>query len=134
MQENTIISQVKAGDTEVFGVLYDAYFEKIYNYLFYRTRDKGITEDLVSMTFFKAISGLDKFDERRGNFSAWLYRIARNSLYDHFRTRKMTSPIEAAERVSDGSHTETMAANREFSEEVQKLLEALSADLGRAEL
>jgi RNA polymerase sigma-70 factor (ECF subfamily) len=126
MQEQTIIAQVKAGDAEGFGVLYDAYFEKIYSYLFYRIRDKGITEDLVSTTFFKAISGLSGFDERKGNFSAWLYRIARNSLYDHFRTQKITSSIEAAEAVTDGSDVEAAAIGREFSEKARKLLELLT--------
>jgi len=128
MQERTIIAQVKAGDAEGFGVLYDAYFEKIYNYLFYRTHDRGTTEDLTSTTFFKAINGLDGFDERKGNFSAWLYRIARNSLYDHFRTNKITSSIDEMEEVPDGSDVEAATIDREFSDNVKKLLETLNPD------
>jgi RNA polymerase sigma-70 factor (ECF subfamily) len=128
MDEHVIIAQVKAGNAEEFGVLYDAYFKKIYNYIFYRTHDKAIVEDLTSITFSKAISGLSGFDERKGNFSAWLYRIARNSLYDYFRTKKITFSIELAESVSDGSDTEGAVANREFSDNVKKLLETLSAD------
>jgi RNA polymerase sigma-70 factor (ECF subfamily) len=128
MYERTIIAQVKAGDAEVFGVLYDAYAEKIYNYLFYRTRDKETAEDLTSTTFFKAINGLDGFDEEKGNFSAWLYRIARNSLFDHYRTKKVTSSIEAAEEISDGSDIEASAMSRELSGKVKELLETLSDD------
>jgi RNA polymerase sigma-70 factor (ECF subfamily) len=128
MHERTIIAQVKAGDAEEFGVLYDAYFKKIYNYLFYRTHDKEITEDLTSATFFKAINGLNGFDERKGNFSAWLYRIARNSLYDHFRANKITSSIDEMEEVSGDSDVEVETIDRELSDKVKKLLETLSSD------
>jgi RNA polymerase sigma-70 factor (ECF subfamily) len=128
MSESAVITRVKAGNAEEFGVLYDAYFEKIYNYLFYQTRDKETAEDLASMTFFKAINGLDGFDERKGNFSAWMYRIARNSLYDHFRAKKITTPLEAVEEMSDDVDVFSMAADHEFSDKVKKLLKALSVE------
>jgi RNA polymerase sigma-70 factor (ECF subfamily) len=44
--------------------------------------------------FHKAYTRLDSFDVSKGNFSQWIYRIARNAVIDHYRTQKKTVPIE----------------------------------------
>jgi RNA polymerase sigma-70 factor (ECF subfamily) len=85
MEETEILAQITAGDTDQFGLLYDAYFQRIYNYVFYRTHAKETAEDITSATFFKAIRSLHTFNASKGTFSSWLYRIARNTLYDHWR-------------------------------------------------
>ena len=104
MDERQIIAAIRAGDTEQFGTLYDAYFQKIYNYIFYRTRHRETAEDLVSATFLKAVNHLGRFDAGKGNFSAWLYRIARNTLYDHYRGAKATENLDdVAEPAAEGS-------------------------------
>ena len=97
MDELQTLAAIKTGDTEQFGVLYDAYFQKNYNYIFYRTHHRETAEDLVSATFLKAVKHLRNFDARKGNFSAWLYRIARNTLYDHYRAKHETEDLEKVE-------------------------------------
>lgn len=84
----------QAGDTDAFGVLYDRYIEKIYRFIYYKTFVKEVAEDLVSEVFIKALQKIHSYDSRKGPFSAWLYRIARNSVIDHYRTRKTSVPIE----------------------------------------
>lgn len=126
MEDNEIIAAVQAGDTEKFGLLYDAYFKKIYAYLFYRTRDRATAEDLVSATFYKAIGAIGKFDTHKGTFSAWLYRIARNTLYDHSRARKPVVPLEYAEAIPVKADYEKDVANRELLRKVNVSLADLS--------
>ncbi len=84
----------QAGDTEAFGVLYDRYIEKIYRFIYYKVFVKEITEDITSEVFVKALEKIHSYDSKKGTFSAWLYRIARNSVIDHYRTRKSVLPIE----------------------------------------
>lgn len=102
MNEAEALANIRAGDTEQFGALYDAYFQKIYNYIFYRTRHRETAEDLVSATFLKAVKYLGSFDARKGNFSAWIYRIARNTLYDHYRGAKIVESLEDHEEEIAG--------------------------------
>ncbi len=84
----------KNGDAEAFGILYDRYIEKIYRFVFYKTFVKEIAEDITSDVFHKAYTKIASYNEAKGTFSAWIYRIARNAVIDHYRTAKKTVPIE----------------------------------------
>ncbi|MCD4704803.1 RNA polymerase sigma factor [bacterium] len=72
-------------DDQAFEILYNYYFPKIYGYLFKRTGNREVAEDLMSETFLKVFSNLKKFSQKEGYFKAWIYRIATNKLIDHYR-------------------------------------------------
>lgn len=129
MQEADILARIAEGDTDQFGMLYDAYSERIYRYIFYRTHNREIAEDLTSATFFKAIQGIKSFNAAQGNFSAWIYRIARNTLFDHYRAERWHEPIEVAEEMADpANNIEGDAINRELISKVKKSFAKLSKD------
>lgn len=85
-QLNKMINLVQAGDSQAFASVYDLYIQKIYNFIFYKTLHQPLAEDLTSQTFLKAWKNIKQF--QGGNFSAWLYSIARNLVIDHFRAQK----------------------------------------------
>jgi RNA polymerase sigma-70 factor (ECF subfamily) len=89
-----IVKNCQAGRTEEFGLLYDRYIRKIYDFVYYKTMRRETAEDLTSQTFLKALEKIDDFDGGKGAFGAWLYRIARNTVIDHYRTRKEDANIE----------------------------------------
>jgi RNA polymerase sigma-70 factor, ECF subfamily len=66
-----------ADDPEAFGLLYEAHYAAILNYLYRRTLDVNAAEELTSNTFFKALRALPRYRHRMP-FRAWLYRIATN--------------------------------------------------------
>jgi RNA polymerase sigma-70 factor (ECF subfamily) len=70
---------------QAFGQLYELYYAKILRYLYRRTLDAAVAEELTSNTFFKALRALPQYDHR-GHFAAWLYRIASNEIKAHRRT------------------------------------------------
>jgi len=70
---------------QAFGPLYDLYYGKILGYVYRRTLDGAVAEELTSNTFFKALRALPEYDHR-GHFAAWLYRIAINEIRAHRRT------------------------------------------------
>jgi RNA polymerase sigma factor (sigma-70 family) len=91
-------------DPEEFGLLYEAYFPRVYNYIRYRIIDPATTDDLTSSTFHKALDKLSTFDPSRAAFPAWLFAIARNTINDHLRAlrrRRWVSLFWAGERASD---------------------------------
>ena len=83
-KENELIKLSKK-DKKYFTPLYKHYMRHIMTYLYARTNDKLIAEELTSKTFEKALKGLDNFQWQGVSFSAWLYRIAKNTLVDYFR-------------------------------------------------
>ena len=71
-----------------FEVIYEEYYSKIYNYVYYRVLNKQNAEDVVSDVFFKAMDGIHSFDGKRASVSTWLFRIATNTVNDLYRRGK----------------------------------------------
>ncbi|MEK7570101.1 MAG: sigma-70 family RNA polymerase sigma factor [Patescibacteria group bacterium] len=106
-----------------FAEVYDAYVQKIYAFVYYRVSHREIAEDLTSTTFLKA---LDKFHSfRSGNLQAWLYRIARNTVTDHYRTHRPPADLETAQDVRSASNPANDAENRLQLERVRVELDKL---------
>ncbi len=74
--------------------LFQAHYPRIYNYLRYRVNSPEEAEDLISAVFEKAYTHRERFDSIKGSFSTWLFRIAHNTLVDHYRRRERRSTWE----------------------------------------
>ncbi|MBT3412772.1 MAG: sigma-70 family RNA polymerase sigma factor [Candidatus Jacksonbacteria bacterium] len=92
--ESKIIERCQKGDIAEFGKLYDSYITPIYKFVYYRTHHTQTAEDLVSTVFLKALKNISQYSSEAGSFSSWLYRIARNTVIDHYRTSKTEIDIE----------------------------------------
>ncbi len=88
-------------------MLYDAYVDRLYRFVFFRVGNAQIAEDLTSQVFLKAWENLGHYEVRGLSFGAWLFRIARNLVIDHYRTRKEHESLE--EEASVGSHSDLTA-------------------------
>lgn len=115
------------GDRDAFGKLYDLFAKKIYNYIYFRTYRRALAEDLTSLAFLKALEKLDTFKPDRGNFSAWLYRIAHNALMDHFRQKKGQVSLDDVWEIAGKTDVETDAENRVSWEKLKPVMEKLSS-------
>lgn len=85
--EYTILERSRK-DKQVFGELYEKYFDRIFNFIFRQTDDESLTADLCSQTFLNALNNVDRFEFRGVPVSAWLYRIASNEINKHYRKKK----------------------------------------------
>lgn len=88
IDEQKLVAQTQSGNKDAFGELYEQYVKQIYNFVYYKTHHKETAEDLTSQAFMKAYNNFHTFDQDKGPFSAWLYRIARNCVVDHYRAKK----------------------------------------------
>ena len=126
-EDREYVLQCQAGDMVAFGVLYDRYIDKIYRFIYYKTFVKEVAEDLTSDVFHKALIKINSFDQSKGVFSAWLYRIARNSVIDHYRSHKSDVPLEDIFDVGIDERTaESLDAMAELKK-VTAYLETLSS-------
>jgi len=80
-------------NSAAFSVLYDRYVQVIYRYLYYRVGSAPEAEDLTSQTFLSALEALPRY-QHRGNFAAWLFRIARGKVIDYIRSQKKQLPLQ----------------------------------------
>jgi len=123
--EPQLVRQAKAGDSDAFGKLYDAYLERIYRFIYFRVEDQQTAEDISSQVFLKAWENLGRFQIGGTPFLAWLYTIAHNAVIDHYRTRKVTAALDDV-RLSDPGHAEWVENGIDFSVEMQSVKGALS--------
>src|SRR5258708_40112642 len=85
IEETPLVRRAIGGDPEAFAQLYLIYAERLQRFVFFRVGDQQIAEDLTSQTFLKAWEKLDHYQMRGLPFVAWLFRIARNIVFDHYR-------------------------------------------------
>jgi RNA polymerase sigma-70 factor (ECF subfamily) len=102
-----LVTLAQQGDAEAFGLVYDAYVDSIYRYLYYRVGSHALAEDLTSETFLRALRRIDSFTYRGKDIGAWLVTIARNLVTDHvkssrFRLEVTTADMLDADRGDEG--------------------------------
>ena len=84
--ETRLIRQAQSGNEQAFGELYDIWAAKVYRFVYIKTKDVPVAEDIVSDVFLKAWQKLHQYKPQTGSsFSSWLYTIARNAVIDYYR-------------------------------------------------
>jgi RNA polymerase sigma-70 factor (ECF subfamily) len=105
MDEATLVEQAKT-DATAFGLLYERYVEKIYNYVYYRTGNHHDAEDLTAKVFYQAMNHIPRYVQRGAPFSSWLYRIAHNLVANWHRDRSRRQVISLDRLASVGRQGE----------------------------
>jgi len=75
-------------EDKYFEQIYDDYWDKIYEFLFFKVNNKEIAEDLTSDVFFSVYKNLHKYDANKSFITTWLYAIAYNRLKNYYKSRK----------------------------------------------
>ena len=83
-----LVRLAQDGDTEAFSQIYDHFFTPVYRYVAFRL-PRELAEDTVSEIFVKVWEKLHTYkDHRDVPFGAWLFRIARHSVIDTYRSAR----------------------------------------------
>lgn len=130
-REQKLVSEAKKGNSESFGVLYDHYLPKIYRFILVKTSHREQAEDLTHQTFLKAWEGISGYNDKGHPFGSWLYRIARNTVVDHYRKNKIRISIEDVSPEALGID-DSLTANLEIKFEWREVLGAMR-DLSEVE-
>jgi len=130
MDDEPLSTDASLQSEDEFAEAYQTYRQPIYRFLLWRTGDEAASDDLTSNVFEKAWQARGSF--RGGSIQAWLYRIARNALTDHWR-RKQTLPLEHAGQLVDDtavSDAERLDADQAAAE-LREALRQLPDDMRR---
>ncbi|MEY4731540.1 MAG: hypothetical protein RL681_486, partial [Candidatus Parcubacteria bacterium] len=92
--EKRIIQRAVKGEASAFGLLYDRYQPQIYRFIFLKVSRREEAEDLTHQVFLQALQHIGEYEDVGFPFTSWLYRIARNEVIDHYRTRKQAISLD----------------------------------------
>ncbi len=82
-----IVKRAQQGSAADFHALYELFVKRIYNFILRLIGSREDAEDLTQETFLKVHRELKKLRDRK-QFRYWLYRIARNEVYQKLRRSK----------------------------------------------
>lgn len=130
-KESELVQQAISGSADAFGQLYDQYVEKIYSYLYYRTRHRREAEDLCSRVFMKALNHIENYEDRGYPFSAWLYRIAHNLVVNWYRDMEKKREIPLVDQYpppAEDSKVESRMVEFDQNKRLMSIIKQMPAD------
>lgn len=100
LQEKFLIYKVRQNkDAEAYGKLYDCYVDRIYRFVYFKVNVQEDAEDITSEVFLKAWEYINTTNKKIDNFNALIYRVARNSVIDYYRNRKINVSTDDEENL-----------------------------------
>lgn len=123
----TLLSKARGGEQAAFTELYNLYFKKIYRFIYFRVSHKEVAEDLTEDVFVKVFAKLSSL-EADASFEGWLYQIARNTVIDYYRDKKILVNLDEVENTLE---YESNVIDLLELEEQQKVLLSLIKELGQ---
>lgn len=96
LSDQQLLALYKRGHSQAFTELYRRNVELVYRFVYGRTRDKHLTEEVVSDTFFTLVEALVNYDGK-GKLSSYIIGIALNKLRQKWDKRQTPSSISLVE-------------------------------------
>jgi RNA polymerase sigma-70 factor (ECF subfamily) len=94
--EADLVAALKDGSEQAWTQVYDQHYRPIYRYALVRTSNPTVAEDLAATVFLEALKGINSYSYRGRPILAWLYRIARNVVSDHYKASRRSQAGVAA--------------------------------------
>lgn len=116
-----------AEEPDAFGALFERHARTVYNYLFRRTADWALAEDLTSVVFLEAWRRRREVRLEHESALPWLYGVATNVLRNRRRSqRRHRAALERIPREHDEGFAEDAHARLDDERRVRVLLRSVS--------
>jgi RNA polymerase sigma factor (sigma-70 family) len=113
--DEKLILDAMQGDPSGLAAIYDFYARRIHRYFYSRVENAEDAEDLTAQTFMSVIEALPRY-QHRGQFTAWIFQIARSKAMDFFR------------RNHSGIRKDASASDRVFDDTLEKVIQGQTID------
>jgi RNA polymerase sigma-70 factor (ECF subfamily) len=123
--DDAVLESAIGGDSAAFGLLYERYVTRIYNYIYYRVGNVNEAEDLTERVFLRALRHIGNYSHRGLPFSAWLYRIAHNLVANWHRDNSRRKDVPLDEGLLISQHFNFPEQELLRGEERDRLLEVI---------
>lgn len=105
--------------------VYSLYFEDVYKFLLYLSKNKEIAEDVTSETFFKFMANIEKI-KKEESIKTYLLQIAKNTYYTYIKRENLLKLInDYDENIKDKKNIEEEFLKKEERTFIENLIEKL---------
>ncbi len=133
--DEVLTAAAAKGDESAIEQLYERYRRPVYSYLNRMlNNDTMSADDIFQELWIKVINKLPDYHES-GKFSAWLFRVARNQVLEHFRREKSRSKLgvltddgELPEQAGSSEEPQSMVAAGELQIRLAQLLDTMPGE------
>jgi RNA polymerase sigma-70 factor (ECF subfamily) len=132
-----LIKRARGGDGAAWEEIVSLYSRRIFNLAYRFTSSVSAAEDLTQEVFIRIYKTLDQYDQKQGDLSNWLMRLARNLIIDDYRHRQRNPQNSMADAVDDhqyhlravGTSAQKEIERKELANQVQEGIDKLPDDL-----
>jgi RNA polymerase sigma-70 factor (ECF subfamily) len=108
-----LVAGIRRSNEGDFTLLYERYYQRVYNFSYLRLRNHADTEEVVQETFTAVFRSIDAFQEKSSVIS-WIYGIAKNTVNNSIRRAiAREQRVERAESQMIRNMRSTYAADPE---------------------
>ena len=119
-EDDRLLIEAAQADPARFVDVYERYVDRIYAFVSRRAENRAAAEDVTSQVFERALAAIGQFEWRGLPVAAWLFRIASNTLADHWRERGREAH-EAPPDVPDAGELENIERRITLYQHVERL-------------
>ncbi|MDQ7020289.1 MAG: RNA polymerase sigma factor [Candidatus Dojkabacteria bacterium] len=110
---------IKTRSNIYFGEIYKRSVDDVYRFVYSRTGDKSVSEDITSEVFITLIDVIDKYNFKV-KFTTFVYGIAFNKIRQHWQKNKKTFEIFEETNESDDIINNEYAIDSDVLENIEK--------------
>ncbi len=117
---------LETGNTNLFGILYDRYANKVYRKCLSMVKNRDDAQDLSHDILVKTFLNISKF-EGNSSFSTWVYAITYNQCIDFLRQKQKVRKVnyEESSEVMEKEEDNGVQEKKILEMEVERLQELL---------
>lgn len=123
--------QVKSGQLDQLGLLFERHHRGLYGFFYRLTSDGDASEDLVQNVFLRIMKYRHTY-QGEGKFTTWMYHMARNLFADYYKKQKRMGykeDVETTDRYfKDEVNAESSRIQREEIDLLQRAMDQLPLD------
>ncbi|MCL8537720.1 sigma-70 family RNA polymerase sigma factor [Chryseobacterium gallinarum] len=107
LTDSTLLKKIKSGDRPAFMLLYERYWDSLYSFVFVRTKDKEISEELLQNLWIKILENTDTIQtDESESAKGYLIRHLHYRILDYYNSLKKTSPTLSIDEFTSPEEVE----------------------------
>ncbi|CAH0249191.1 sigma-70 family RNA polymerase sigma factor [Chryseobacterium sp. Bi04] len=100
LTDTALLKKIKSGDRPAFTLLYDRYWDSLYRFVFVRTKDKEVSEELLQDLWMKIIENTDTIQtDETESAKGYLLRHLHYRIIDYYNSYKKAPPILSIDEI-----------------------------------